>query len=230
MLDVHKEGKAVVSSGTARRWSATSRPCTATGCGRRCRRAETHDGRLPCPPGRRFGDVRGATRSGPARPASPSSSSWSRSETPIVDQSRRTTRSPLWWGIGPRPSRRTTRRWPGCSRAPTPTTESASAEFRRFTEPGLRDGQGRTPSVARALGDPGRRRDKVTVSLDADEAQAWLRALNDMRLVLGGAARRHRGRRRAEPGALPDDDPRLPVYGVYDWLAYLQESLVQAVW
>ena len=35
MLEVHEDGKSVVSAAPARRWSATSRPCTSTDCGRR---------------------------------------------------------------------------------------------------------------------------------------------------------------------------------------------------
>ena len=38
MLDVHEKGRAVVSNGAARRWSATPRPCTSTASGRRSAR------------------------------------------------------------------------------------------------------------------------------------------------------------------------------------------------
>ena len=33
MLEVHHDGKSMVSNGSARRWSATCRPCTSTACG-----------------------------------------------------------------------------------------------------------------------------------------------------------------------------------------------------
>jgi hypothetical protein len=33
----------------------------------------------------------------------------------------------------------------------------------------------------------------------------------------------------ADLAALPDDDPRAATFHVYDWLTYLQESLVHSV-
>jgi hypothetical protein len=33
----------------------------------------------------------------------------------------------------------------------------------------------------------------------------------------------------AELAELPDDDPRAATFHVYDWLTYLQETLVRAV-
>jgi hypothetical protein len=63
------------------------------------------------------------------------------------------------------------------------------------------------------------------VTLSAAEAQAWLLTLTDLRLAL--AARLEivdDDWQRPE-----DDDPQAPNFGVYDWLTYLQESLVQAL-
>jgi len=100
----------------------------------------------------------------------------------------------------------------------------ASDEFRRYTEPGLRSGKAAAArTVLATLPASGGR-----VRLTEPEAQAWLRALNDVRLALG-----------TRLGVTDDfdeqvadmapDDPRSPYVGVYQWLAYLQESLVQAL-
>lgn len=100
----------------------------------------------------------------------------------------------------------------------------AAAEFRRFTERSLRDTK---LSHARTALDTLRRSgEKVTLS--ADEAGAWLGALNDVRLALGtrlGVTEEGL----EELASLPDDDPRAATYHVYDWLTYLQETLVRAV-
>jgi Domain of unknown function (DUF2017) len=29
---------------------------------------------------------------------------------------------------------------------------------------------------------------------------------------------------------MPEDDPRYPAYVTYDWLTYLQDTLVRALW
>ncbi len=100
----------------------------------------------------------------------------------------------------------------------------ASADFRRYTEPGLRDGKREAARTAlESVGEPGERR-----SLTEDEALAWLSALNDVRLVLGerlGIS--EEGREHLE--GLAEDDPQVAVYEIYDWLTYLQETLVRAL-
>lgn len=63
------------------------------------------------------------------------------------------------------------------------------------------------------------------VSIDAEQAAAWLSALNDVRLALGTAI----GVTEDLPEQLPENDPRAPHLGVYHWLTWVQESLIQAV-
>jgi hypothetical protein len=63
------------------------------------------------------------------------------------------------------------------------------------------------------------------VRLDGEQAAAWLTALNDVRLALGTAL----DVTEDMPDVLPPEDPRAPHMGVYHWLTYVQESLVQAV-
>ena len=101
----------------------------------------------------------------------------------------------------------------------------ASADFRRYTETGLRTAKREALETALStVGDPGER-----VTLTAEQADAWLRALNDTRLVLGerlGITDDHD----EVIEALADDDPRLALFWVYGRLTDLQESLVQALW
>ena len=63
------------------------------------------------------------------------------------------------------------------------------------------------------------------IRLDPDQADAWLRAINDVRLALGTAL----DVTEDMPDELPDDDPRSSHLGVYHWLTWVQESLVNAV-
>jgi hypothetical protein len=63
------------------------------------------------------------------------------------------------------------------------------------------------------------------VKLSLEQADAWLSALNDVRLALGTTL----GVSEEMPEDLPDDDPRAPHLGVYHWLTWMQESLVAAM-
>jgi hypothetical protein len=102
--------------------------------------------------------------------------------------------------------------------------QGASAEFRRYTEASLREGKrAAAQTVLQTLGEGGE------VFLDAEQAQAWLRALNDLRLALG--TRLDITEEILEQMRTFDwDDPRNAGYAAYDWLTYLQESLVHALW
>jgi hypothetical protein len=100
----------------------------------------------------------------------------------------------------------------------------ASGEFRRYTEQGLRSGKvAAARTVLATLPPKGGR-----VRLSGPEAQAWLRALNDVRLALG--VRLEVTEDFDEQVArMSPDDPRLAYAGVYQWLGYLQETLVEAL-
>lgn len=63
--------------------------------------------------------------------------------------------------------------------------------------------------------------DDGDVSLDADAAEAWLTALNDVRLAIGTSI-----------GVTEESyerDPEDAAMHVYQWLSFLQETLVEAV-
>lgn len=63
------------------------------------------------------------------------------------------------------------------------------------------------------------------VRLTLAEGEAWLSALNDVRLALGTVLEVTEDM----PDQLPESDPRAPHLGVYQWLTYMQDSLVQAL-
>lgn len=115
-----------------------------------------------------------------------------------------------------------------------PEDEEAAGEFRRFTEGTLRSGKAAAAaSIIDALesaGLPDQPEDGlfIDVELDQETAMSWMRSFTDMRLAIGT-------RLEVEEGdedyweRLPDDDPRSQVHDVYQWLGYLQETLVGAL-
>jgi Domain of unknown function (DUF2017) len=100
---------------------------------------------------------------------------------------------------------------------------AAAGEFRKYTEQSLRSGKVAAAQTVLATLPPGGGR----VRLSAEDGEAWLRALNDVRLALGvrlGITEEY------EHELTGGDDPRSAYLQVYDWLTYLQETLVQALW
>lgn len=113
--------------------------------------------------------------------------------------------------------------------------EEAAGEFRRFTEGSLREGKAAgAAAIVDALEEAGLPPEltedglMIDVELDPPTAETWMRSLTDLRLALAT-------RLGIEDGdedywdQLPDDDPRGQVYGIYQWLGYLQETLVEAL-
>ena len=62
------------------------------------------------------------------------------------------------------------------------------------------------------------------VELTPEQADTWLAALNDVRLALGTALDVSEDM----PDDPPPDDPRAAHIGVYHWLTFVQDALVQA--
>jgi hypothetical protein len=100
----------------------------------------------------------------------------------------------------------------------------ASGEFRKYTEQGLRSGKAAAARTVLATLPP----DGGRIRLSEPEAQAWLRALNDVRLALGTRLGVTDDFDEQVAGMGPED-PRAAYVGVYQWLAFLQETLVQAL-
>ena len=99
----------------------------------------------------------------------------------------------------------------------------AATDFRRFTEQALREAKAaHLRTLAESLERSG---DKCV--LTAAEAQAWLSGLNDIRLVIGT-------RLGFGVEEQPDPEEIEPEYleqlqAIYQWLTWLQESLVEAL-
>jgi len=102
---------------------------------------------------------------------------------------------------------------------------AAAGEFRRYTESGLRSGKvAAARTVLGTLPEGGGR-----VRLTVDEAQAWLRSLNDIRLALGVRLNVTEDRDAMLEQAA-QGGPQAAGLWIYDWLTLLQETLVEALW
>jgi hypothetical protein len=111
-----------------------------------------------------------------------------------------------------------------------PEDAEASAEFRRFTADGLAERKAlNAVTVVESLsaaGRPAGSRGRVEVRLDAHDATAWMRAIGDIRLVL---ASRLGIVEDGDDGDVHDDETAL-LRAIYDWLAFVQDTLVNALW
>lgn len=99
----------------------------------------------------------------------------------------------------------------------------AASEFRRFTagelgERKVRNAQLLIADVAEALVAEG----PTEVLLDEEATQAWVRCLTDIRLVVAS-------RLGIERDGDAGDDAAFMLSDVYDWLGWVQDSLVSAM-
>jgi hypothetical protein len=102
------------------------------------------------------------------------------------------------------------------------TAEDAdlAAGLRSLHEPALIEAKDSAAAVVlETLPDAGGR-----VELATQQADAWLTALNDVRLALGTALDVSEDM----PDELPPEDPRAAHLGVYHWLTFVQDALVQS--
>jgi hypothetical protein len=116
--------------------------------------------------------------------------------------------------------------------------DEAAAEFRRFTERSLREVKADSAltmlasleavSTADSAKEDVSKREKVRVRLDSAQAQSWLRTLTDLRLALGTRLSVEEGDEQVWE-ALADGDPRRHIHDVYEWLGWVQETLVRAL-
>ncbi len=94
----------------------------------------------------------------------------------------------------------------------------AAADFRRYTEHEMRNTKAMKARISQSqLHEwPGKR------ELTHDQAMAWLLSLNDMRLALGT-------RLDITDDREDRDEENAPGYEMYDWLTYLQGTLVDSL-
>ena len=113
--------------------------------------------------------------------------------------------------------------------------EEAAGEFRRFTEGTLRDHKAEAAGLVietlEEAGLPSELTEEglmVDVELEQPGAITWMKSFTDIRLALAT-------RLGVEEGdeeywySLPDDDPRTQVHDIYEWVGYLQETLVRSL-
>ena len=107
-----------------------------------------------------------------------------------------------------------------------PQDREADEEFRRLTQEGLR--QRKTASVVVVL--ESLHTESKLVEIDAQGCQSWMTALNDLRLVLAtrlGITADPASQAWTEEEAATDQ--RANLLAIYDWLGYLQDTLVRVL-
>jgi hypothetical protein len=115
--------------------------------------------------------------------------------------------------------------------------DEAAAEFRRFTEAELRTSKaGNAGTLVGVLedaglpevGDPALTSGLVIdVELGPDQVLAFLKAFTDLRLALATRLDLQEGDEDFWD-SLPEDDPRSHLHDIYEWVGWLQETLVAA--
>ena len=109
----------------------------------------------------------------------------------------------------------------------------AAAEFRRYTESDLRNGKAAAAAAIidtleeAGLDDQPEDGMFIDVELGPEAAITWMRSFTDMRLAIATRLGIEEGDEERWY-ALPDDDPEAQVHDIYEWVGFLQETLVQA--
>lgn len=112
--------------------------------------------------------------------------------------------------------------------------EEAAGEFRRYTEISLRDSKASAAATVvdtlEEAGLPDVPVDGQVIDVELDDATAWvwLRAFTDMRLAIASRLGLDSDPDAEELTLLEPDDPRAQVFEIYQWVGFLQETLVDA--
>ncbi len=108
-----------------------------------------------------------------------------------------------------------------------PDDAEATEEFRRYTDATLRDGMHADLLAVResllVIGENGQ------ASLSDELAQAWLRVLNRMRLVLAVRLGIESATDQDDLALMDGDDPRIGPFLLYEWVGYLLSDLLGAL-
>jgi len=108
-----------------------------------------------------------------------------------------------------------------------PTEEEAEADWQRFAHGDLVDGRRRALAVVEGtLAAAEARRGRFELTLDENQAQAWLSVLNDARLALGT---RLEVTEDMDMSGLDPDDPDTAPFAVYWWLGLMEERLIDVL-
>jgi len=110
----------------------------------------------------------------------------------------------------------------------------AAADFRRFTERGLRNAKLERATVVGAVleqfpfDESASEQTINAVVVDGDESQAWLLTCNDLRLVLGSRLEIVSDDQQVGTDWDSDDD-RFQLLSLYQWLTWLQSTLLESL-
>ena len=99
-----------------------------------------------------------------------------------------------------------------------PDDPDASMEFRRFTERSLRD-----TNVTRAKRVLADLEGRTKLTLNSDQWQQWVGFLNSLRLALGTRLEIDQESWNEERS---ESDPLYQLHELYDWLTWMQETLI----
>lgn len=102
----------------------------------------------------------------------------------------------------------------------------AASDFRRFTEPEQR--QAKVEAALTVLDGLDEVRRGVA-RVPAEHVDAWLKTLNNVRLVLSVMLGISDEISNAEAAQRPDEDPRSWLYSFYGWLGWMLESLLDSM-
>lgn len=114
--------------------------------------------------------------------------------------------------------------------------EEGSADFRRFTERTLSSAKVHNAEIVIAslaqggldLDRADDSADEIEIELDDEQVQAWLRSLTDVRLSLG-VRLGIESDEDVEAVSRSEDEATSAMSDIYDWLGFVQESLVFAL-
>ena len=109
-----------------------------------------------------------------------------------------------------------------------PEDQTASSDFRRFTERDLK---------AKKVADAQVVLDRLAATelgahdlrIPRDETEPWLRTLTSVRLAVATRLGISDAETADQLNALPEDDPRSFLVSVYDWLGFAQETMINAL-
>jgi Domain of unknown function (DUF2017) len=108
-----------------------------------------------------------------------------------------------------------------------PTEEKAESDWQRFVHDDLVVGRRQAvQTVEHGLAGAEMRRGRLELSLDDEQAQAWLAVINDARLTLGT---RLEVTEDMDLSRLDPRDPDTAPYAVYWWLGVLEERLIDVL-
>jgi hypothetical protein len=103
-----------------------------------------------------------------------------------------------------------------------PDDVDATGEFRRYSEADvLAFKRANLRTMLSTLGEG-----EEPIRLGPDQVRSWMYAINDLRLTIGTRLELEEGYVETM-AALPPEDPRLPLFYLYEWLSALQDGLVR---